>query len=268
MKVSRLKTLSMIQAAYADAGVRDQWELLPPKIQAGWKRVLSSIATTEGYEAIVLKPIVQAFDDQDAKDYLRSHATDEERHSAWLNTYLSGNFSYKKRKPTVSDRIFYHRLIPWASANFVRFPRAGIVSLYAYERFAMRLYDTLIADADKRGLAGLGAVLRAIVKDEGKHVVGLGALLRHQAGQNRTSKIVESAFARMCLTIVRMDLRFGLFGPHNRELTSHFAYLGITAKTVDNFAKLAVAEAFGLLSQMPRDKNNSLPTAAYQQKFQ
>lgn len=252
MLLKRLESLSK-PSEYDISGVeQDCWSELPFQVQSGWKRVLSSIATTESYERIVLEPLIKAFKEPQAITYLIKHAEDEVRHGKWLTDYLKLNFKFTKRSPTLSDRVFYQGLIPRLSKMFVHYPKAGILALYAYEKFAIGLYDLLLKDAEKRRLEAIEKIIRAILRDEGKHVAGLENLLRltEKASPSESmgffkkpNQALEAHFGKLCLMVVRADLRFGPLGPHNSDLCRHLEMLGISPKTVDELSSLAVVAA-------------------------
>ena len=227
---------------------------LSPDRFAGWRRVLSSIATTESYEGLVLDPILRAARHASAAAYLRVHANDEQNHSLWVKTYLHKNFDYKKTSATWSDRLFYETLLP-AAAGLVRMmPIIGIAVLYAYEQFSVRLYQRLKIQAQADGLLHLAGIFAAIQHDEGRHIAGLEVLSGTMAPQGRAARFVAKGLLHILLQVVRMDLYFGRWNILNRELADHIEKLGIRSESIDQDVKTSMRITKSRVSLMKQSR--------------
>ncbi len=216
---------------------------LQQELFLGWRRILSSIATTEGYEAILLAPLASAYKQSDILNYLKRHAEDEERHAEYIKDYLKTGFAYEKQKATISDILFYQNLIPIVGKLVKHLPMIGITLLYSYEKFSLKLYNRLREKAREHGLRDLEHILERISRDEGYHIAGLELLKQITPEPTAATKFLYQILLPVALWIVRMDLYMGRFSLHNRELMAHLRKLGIDPILIDRYARESVGFA-------------------------
>jgi rubrerythrin len=211
----------------------DDLSHLSSEKRASWQRVLSSIATTEGIEATVMDPLLVAKRaDAEVLDYLEVHAADERRHHELLAGYLKNTFGYEKKSRTLSDRIFYERLLPAMSQTFRYKPLYGFALLYCYERFAMAFYVPLRTKAQTDGAQNLLSLLQSIEKDELRHVAGMEHLLKEEIRAQGGLRLGDLKAVRAMLSLMLVDINMSSWAFHNRDIRAHLQELDISPDEV------------------------------------
>ena len=198
--------------------------------QAAWQRILSAIATSESMEHHVLAPLILVYQpNREDTLVLYRHSADERRHAELLLRYLRETFSYIKRKPTNSDRIFYYVLLPSLRFFVKKNPLVGFSLLYFYELFSVQLYANLRKKAKIENLSTLESLLLEIEKDEYRHIDSMrNFILRFPIGN--TDRIL----IYILVSIFRLDIHMGKLAIHNRMLRKYFLHLGIHPDLVVN----------------------------------
>lgn len=195
-----------------------------------WRRVLSAIATSESMEHHVLQPLLLAYPlDHDAARILTQHSADEQRHADLLTGYLRKSLSFTKTKPTRSDQIFYHALLPSIRLLVKKTPVIGFSLLYFYELFSVQLYAQLRKKAKEQKLVELESLFRRIEKDEFLHIESMKSFIQ----QYPTDRIHRIGLCAL-LWLFRLDIHMGKYALHNRSLRKQFLQLGVDPDTVIN----------------------------------
>lgn len=203
---------------------------MPHPDAAAWRRVLSAIATSESMEHHVLQPLLLSYSSHhEAARVLTQHSADEQRHAGLLTGYLRESLSFTKMKPTKSDQIFYHVLLPSIRFLVKKRPLLGFSLLYFYELFSVQLYAQLRKKAEKQKLVELESLFRQIEKDEFRHIESMKTFIQ-QYSTDRIHRVWLSAF----LWLFRLDIHMGKYALYNRSLRKQFRRLGIDPDTVIN----------------------------------
>jgi rubrerythrin len=196
--------------------------------QQGWARFLSSIATTESIEAMLIGPLKDAFrGESEVQEYLAGHAADEQRHFEIFRDYASGTFGFEKKKRSVSDRVVYDTLLPWVSAFARRRPICALAILRFYEAFSVEFYRVLRRLAERDGLSGLLGIIRSIEKDELRHLAGLEELIRRLKSRGARATLFDRGIIRSVLFVLMVDIDLRGRAFHNREVRRHAREVGI-----------------------------------------
>lgn len=234
--------------------LKDSVDHLPSQAQFAWRRVLSSIATTEALEKTVMEPLLASV--RDAKlttetAYLASHSLDEHRHAALLKTYLVRTFGYVKAKPTFTDRWIYEKLIPAGVGRFRASPIVGFALIHAYEAFSLEIYPQLILKAQEDRVPEAHALLRQISKDELRHVAGVKALIELENSRRGTRALstIEAATLRAFLALMVVDTELSPAAVYNRELAVAMGELGISPSKMRGAALKAGRETLELFRE-------------------
>jgi hypothetical protein len=223
---------------------RDDLAHLSEARRATWCRVLSSVATTEALEKTLIEPILEGLRaDADAADYLATHATDEVRHHQLLARYLRNTFGYRKKKRTAADRVLYDGILPRVARRFRSKPAYGLALLHCYERFSLTFYERLRREAQADGAQNLLTLIRAIERDELRHVAGMEALLDREVEKRggRLSALDRAAVAGI-LRLMLVDVDMRPWALHNRELRGHLVRLGFDPAGLVRAAQEAARE--------------------------
>ena len=221
---------------------RDDLSHLSPMRQAAWRRVLSSIATTEGLEESLMQPLMLAYkqpgeDHTEISEYLESHAVDERRHHAMLCGYLKQTFGYVKKSRTWSDRVIYDRVLPLMAQAFRYRPLYGFALLDTYENFATEFYAPLRTQAQADGAQNILSLLQAIEKDELRHVAGMEYLLDRELARQGGLRRGDRAAIATLLNVLVLDVDFSPWALHNREIRAHLCELGVPPEGVTATAR-------------------------------
>lgn len=210
---------------------RDCAELSLAKRKA-WQKVLSSIATSEGMEHLVIEPLIVYFASQPlTQKYLLRHAEDEKVHHKLLSQYLEDTFLFKKKNNTLSDVLFYRVLLRYLKRRIRSMPLLGLAILNTYELFAVQLYKNLKHRAMIDGLNNLAKLIEEIEKDEREHLVGMNLLIKDILKGEKQLNPTQLRIIKIWLLIISFDVHMGKFSFHNRKLRKAFATIGITDQT-------------------------------------
>jgi hypothetical protein len=259
--VARLQRLAR-HGRQADARARelgmlcwaDDLSHLPEARRASWRRILSSIATTEGIEATVMDPLLVAKrNDAEALEYLEVHAADERRHHELLKGYLKNTFDFEKKTRTMSDRVFYERLLPAISSAFRYKPLYGFALLYCYERFALSFYTPLRVRAQSDGAQNLLTLLQSIEKDELRHIAGMEHLLKEEIRLQGGLRLGDFGAVSSMLRLMLVDINMSSWAVHNREVRAHLVTLEINPDEITELGRRMRDETLELMGATDRE---------------
>lgn len=221
--------------------------------RASWRRILSSVASTEGLEATIMEPLIESKKgEKEAYEYLTVHANDELRHHALLTGYLKGTFGFEKKARTFSDKVFYDKILPAISSSFLRKPLYGFALLYCYERFAGLFYAPLRNSAQADGAQNLLNLIQSIEKDELRHVAGMEYLMKEEIRRQGGLKWGDMPAVSAMLGIMLVDLDMSVWAVHNREVREHIENLGIDPAEVTQMGRQMRHETLELMGATDR----------------
>ena len=216
---------------YSHANPVDRVDGLDDRKKQGWRRILSSVATTESVEEIMMLPLEKAFKDYpEIVRYLVSHKQDETRHHQLLNRYLKNTFDYVKIERTFSDRWIYDRILPRVAKRLESKPLYGLAMLLFFEMYGVGFYKNFKNQAERDGLSGLAEVVKLIEKVELRHMSGLDLLCSYymsSSGRNGRVTWFESLLLRFCLLILVLDVNMSRWAIHNLEVREHVKMMGL-----------------------------------------
>lgn len=241
----RLKILTQhgvqADAIYSDLNLSDDVTHLNEIRRTGWRRVLSSVATTEGLEQILIEPIKMAYiNNPDVLAYLETHHRDEARHRDTLNRYLKSTFDYVKTKRTVTDQVVYDTILPKLSKFFVKNPAYGLALIDFLETYSVPVYNDLRQQAEVDGLSNLVEIFKVMTKDEIRHRTGVRHLLEIRKCEKGPMRRWERAFVRSSVELMVLDLKMSKWAIHNREIRTHLQKISISTEKMDAIARETV----------------------------
>jgi hypothetical protein len=207
---------------------KDNTEELTATRFSGWKRVISSIATTEGAEEGFISPLVNFYSNEpQLAEYISSHQEDEARHSRILKDYLKSSFDYVKTHRTISDQIVYDRIFPILARVFTKKPLYCLSMVLFFEVFATGIYSEIKRQAESDHLSSLCHILTVIQKDEARHLTGIQLLISDYHLRFGRPGILDQIAIGLCLFLIMIDVNVTVFALHNRCLRKNIIYLGI-----------------------------------------
>ena len=219
------------------------------EMRNAWVRVMSAIQTSESMESHVLEPLLAVFAQrEDFINLLAKQADDERRHSELIKNFLRANFNYIKNKPTFSDRMFYSLLFPALKLVIRKNGIYGLCALLFYEYFSVGLYCELRDRARENGLLELEKLISDILKDEGRHIKNISALLQIIIKEKTIGKTQIISIASL-LSLISLDVNFSLFALHNREIRQSLIALNIRPEIINMRRKNALASVKSLLCE-------------------
>lgn len=225
----------------------DSTEHLSTERKTAWAQLLSSAASAEESEEMVIHPVLKAFEYSDILHrYLKTHMNDESRHQDFLKEYVRNNFSYVKKKKTITDIIIYKGIFRGVSQVSEKRPLPIIVAILFYEWFAEEFYSELMNKAGTDGLENLKKLFIRIEKDEHRHRAGIKALLAIWKGEGKKIDKIDIFYTKILLGVTRLDVNTASWAFYNKKLRNNLTNLGLdTEKIYRNskaYADKAIAE--------------------------
>lgn len=252
-QIKKLKTLvqhhQKSHQEFKNGCSQDRIDHLSGGRQAGWRRVISSVATTEAIEGVLMNELNKAFQsDPHITTLLKAHQLDEATHFVNLSNYLKNTFNYVKKNRTLSDQIFYDTLFPKIARMFAQKPIYGLALILFLESQGILFYKMIHQKAKTDGLTELHQLIDQIEKDEHRHRAGIKLLLSLLAEEDsirltRWNKIILG----LILGLAVVDLNLSAWGLHNRELRRHFHLLDLDS---DTFTREAYRSAKHIYQEM------------------
>jgi rubrerythrin len=216
-----------------------------------WAQLLSSAASAEESEEMVIEPILKAFDFAPRLHrYLTLHAADESRHQVLLKEYVKNTFQYVKRKKSITDRVIYDGVFRGIKGLTEKRPLAIIVATLFYEWFAEEFYSDLVAAAQRDNLPGLKYLFEQIEKDEKRHRAGLKAVLALWKLQGKSVDTVDLAYTKTLLNIVRLDVNTAPWAFYNKKLRRNLTIIGMSPDKIYSRSKDYADKAFNELKAL------------------
>lgn len=210
---------------------------LSPIKYAGWKRVLSSIATTEAIEEIMMNELKIPFlNNPTCLDYMLGHQQDEQKHAKQIAEYTQNTFNYKKTKRTLSDKILYDRIFPKLFKYFSNKPIYGLAMLLFFEIYALTFYKKVKNQAELDGLSALSELIGLIMQDEQRHLAGASILFEEQKKQIKRT-LLNKFLLRFFLALAVLDLNMNRWAFYNRQVRLHMLKIGLKPSELTRLAQ-------------------------------
>lgn len=226
---------------------------LSPEKRLAWAQLLSSVASAEGTEELLMRPILEAAQfSPKLQRYFAIHADDENRHQKFLKEYVANTFQYVRRKKTFTDKVIYGGLFKSVESLTRKRPLASIVVVYFYEWFAEGFYTDMMNAAERDGLLALKNLFAQIEKDEKRHRAGLKTVLSLWKNEGRTADMLDLVCTKSLLEIIRFDLNAGPWAFHNQRVRRNLLALEINPDSMAERAKIHADKALDEIRTMRR----------------
>lgn len=222
---------------------------LSPDRQRAWAQLLSSAASAEESEEMVIHPILKAFEYSDILHrYLVTHMNDESRHQDLLKEYVKNNFAYEKKKKTLTDVVIYKGIFRGVSLVSEKRPLPIIVAILFYEWFAEEFYSELMKRAEADKLINLKNLFARIEKDEHRHRAGIKALLAVWKSEGKRIDKVDLFYTKILLGVTRLDVNTASWAFYNKRLRTNLENLGMDTEKIYRNSKAYADKAIAELS--------------------
>lgn len=216
----------------------------------GWADLLSSIASSEGIESVVIRPLVEAFAGEPAAlSFLQRQAEDEQAHQQTLKDYLRETFSFEKKTSSLTSRVVYQRIFPSLLSLGEKAPLGPLALIYFYETLSAGFYHHVQDRAGAAGLATLVEIFTVMEKDEIRHRKGIALLLGERAAK---AGFAERAFARSLMSIARLEVQASWWAVYNRKVRENIATIGLNPDDFVQQAEQAEHATLALLSPLSK----------------
>ncbi len=230
--------------------LKDSTDHLSQERINAWKGLLSSAASAEQSEEMVIDPVLCAFKNNPLLlRYLKTHMRDEQRHQIHLKEYVKTNFNFVKKKKTLTDVVIYKGIFGGVKQISARRPLPIITAILFYEWFAEEFYAELTALAEKDQLFNLKKLFERIEKDELRHRAGIKALLALWKKEGRKIDKTDYLLTQFLLGVTRMDVNTASWAFYNKRLKTNLKALGLDTEEIYErskaYAKKALDELAG-----------------------
>ncbi|MEQ1876737.1 MAG: ferritin-like domain-containing protein [Bdellovibrionia bacterium] len=224
--------------------VRSETGRLDSEARKGWAGFLSSIATSESVERLVVEPLLAHFQNApEIRELIETQAADETRHYQMFSDYVQKHFGYRKTHKTLTDRVVYGGFLPLIAAIGRRRPLSILLVLRFYETFSIEIYRELKKLAEQNGMTVLRELIESVERDEWRHLAGL----KKMSGGN--VPWLDRAAAHAIALVLRFDVHAGLWAIHNKKLRKNLLRIGLDPEYVNQAARLAQRKTLALAKQ-------------------
>lgn len=229
--------------------LKDPVEHLSVERINAWKGLLSSAASAEQSEEMVIDPVLRAFDYNPLlKRYLKTHMRDEQRHQIHLKEYVKTTFDFVKKKKTLTDIVIYKGVFAGVKQISDKRPLPIITAILFYEWFAEEFYSELMAQAEKDKLHNLKKLFERIEKDELRHRAGIKALLALWKKEGRKIDRTDYLLTQFLLGVTRMDVNTASWAFYNNRLKTNLTALGLDTESIYQRSKAYAQKALDELA--------------------
>lgn len=196
-----------------------------------WGSMLSSLATSEKIENLILDPLIEKYtvEDEPVGRYLQAHSRDELKHYNWLTQYVKENTQYVRTGKSLSDRIFYDFLLPRLALYAQTQAIYLFAIMYFYELFTLDLYKELIRAANEDQLPNAQNIFLNIRTDEVRHCQAAKDLIRFTL-QKSPASIFDRIIIRLWLRLFQLDMSTFFWCIHNKRVRQSTRGLGISPR--------------------------------------
>jgi rubrerythrin len=237
--------------SFPAAEYRDEVQHLSLEKQQAWAQVLSSAASAEESEEMVIGPLLQAFEfSSNLHRYLSLQAAEESLHHALLKAYVQKTFNHVKKSKSMTDRVIYDGVFQGLQSLTRKRPLPILVATLFYEWFAKDFYSDLALAAERDRLPSLKKMFLQIEKDEHRHRAGLKMILTLWKQQGMNVDKIDLFYSRFLLKIVRMDVNTASWAFYNRKLKRNLSTLGMDTDVIFQRSKDYAEKAYQELQSL------------------
>ncbi len=213
--------------------LKDSTQHLSPERINAWKGLLSSAASAEQSEEMVIDPVLRAFSDNPLlQRYLKTHMRDEQRHQLHLKEYVKTSFDFIKKKKTLTDIIIYKGIFSGVKQFSDKRPLPIITAILFYEWFAEEFYSELMAQAEQDKLHNLKKLFERIERDELRHRAGIKALLALWKKEGKKIDRTDYLLTQILLGVTRLDVNTASWAFYNKTLRANLTALGLNTEKI------------------------------------
>ncbi len=212
---------------------------IPLKKRRGWAGFLSSIATSESTEKVVVEPLLNNFSAPHIQNLIQTQFDDENRHYLAFRDFNFNFFNYSKRHQTITDKVIYEKAFPLIARLGEKYPFLLIIVLNFYENFSIQIYRELKRLAKVDGLSELETLILDVEKDEWRHLAGLKTLSLDLKERNYKVKKTELFFAHLICFILRIDVSVHPLAIFNSRLKRNLRGIEFPLKTMKEASRTA-----------------------------
>ena len=245
--VTLIQKHEITHARFKNWDSADNITYLSESKKEGWKKILSSVATTEAIEHVLMTELKKAYLEKNTiLNYLNAHQLDENTHHENINRYLLNTFRFQKKSRTFSDKIIYDIALLKLSKLFSKKPIFGLGLLLFFEIYGVHFYKGFKEQAKNDGLNELSLLINQIEEDEQRHIAGIKILLSEQKCKYKTNIKDEIQF-KFILSIVILDVNMSFWALHNRIVRKQIFQIGLNP---DALTKIAYSTAKQIYRQV------------------
>jgi hypothetical protein len=211
--------------------------------QSAWASLLTSLATSENIESLILEPLVRRYRGQEVlRSYLQRHGEDEVKHYRWLTEYIAQSFGPQPpRKKSLSSLLFYDFALPRLSHLAETQASFLFALMLFYEAFTIEFYKALRRQAQVDGLTNLVDMIGHIEKDELRHCKAASELLKFSVLQNQNGfGYLKTAKHWMLLKLFQLDMSTEWWCIHNRRVRRSTLELGISPRNLRQMSQIGI----------------------------
>lgn len=228
---------------------KDDVTRLSSEKQLIWGQLLSSAASAEGAEEMVINPVLAAFENNPVlHKYLHIHLTDEARHHKLLKAYALENFGFERKKKSLSGIFIYNGLFRIVALISKKRPLPILTAILFYEWFAEEFYSRLMKQAKEDGLHELKNLFAHIEKDELRHRAGIKAIMTIWKNEGWKIDKMDLFYTKALLSVTLFDVCTADWAVHNKKLISNLTRLGFDTKQLYDLSKTYAEKAVNELS--------------------
>jgi len=213
--------------------LKDSTDHLSVERLNAWKGLLSSAASAEQSEEMVIDPVLRAFSDNPLlQRYLKTHMRDEQRHQLHLKEYVKVTFEFVKKKKTLTDVVIYKGIFSGVKQFSDKRPLPILTAILFYEWFAEEFYSELMGQAEKDKLHNLKKLFERIEKDELRHRAGIKALLALWRKEGKKIDRTDYVLTQVLLGVTRLDVNTAQWAFYNKRLRTNLSALGLDTEKI------------------------------------
>ncbi len=227
-------------------------DAIPPHQLAAWQRVVRSFAKSEGFEECVMAPTAEGlaavgFDDPQVLRFFKSQGEDELRHRDLFYAYMDTNFDGDRKASSLATQLLYDIGFKAVVRGSTAKPLRLLLPLLVIEK-TVTLYVRRLQACAGPEMGCLMHVLRTVMKDEARHVAGVGATCKALVGALPPSNGEQRALTRICALVVADMDRTAWWKP---GLAQQMASLGLDAEAMNRDNALVMAEMRAIIAGRP-----------------
>lgn len=228
-KLVKLNSLAQDSNDLYDQWGRDSVASMELNRKMAWAQLLSSIASSEATEELLIRPLADFFKDKDREvyEYIVQHACDEEIHAQIFEKYVKKTFLYSRKDRSLTDKLIYDRLFKKVSAFSKNRPIPLMLAILFYEMCSDYFYKHLLKVAKKDKLNNLAHIIAQIDQDENRHRAGIKFVFKYYVNEIRPMDRIDKLATYFLLRVIWLDVNTGSYAFYNKEVVENFKTLGL-----------------------------------------